>query len=247
MNKALVLLALLFVFIIGVIILPAQAEQVVSLEKGTLVIKEVREVKRIPAVPEGLSADLAYKLVTGEKKEGVIKDEEGEMRVAHFSYPLKVKKIFSDRVISYSQGEWAKKTSPPRVEEKPDLALTFFWLWLPALGILIASIANSLLGIGTRKLFVFYVSMLAGMLAGGLAGMFAGMFAGMIAGMLAGGFAGMFAGMLAGMIIAGGLAGEQGYEVVRYYFVFLLAVEIVSFVLSRVAGAVKRNMSAIKR
>lgn len=141
-----------------------------------------------------------------------------------------------------------------------DWIIAIFCFWIPALFILIVSIANPLSG--ARKFFVFcvsiFVGMLAGLFAGELVGASAGAFAGASAGMLAGLFAGVLAGesvgksadelegVLAGAF-AGAFAGKENYEMMVYYLVFLCSIEAVSFILSRFIDAVKKRMPVIKK
>ena len=258
MNMKRIAWVLLFVFLAVV----AEAEEIIIIEDGDLVVKETKEKMRIPDVPNGLSAKKAKKLVMGELKEVAIKDETGK-EIYSFSCPIKKQKTFFDRLVTYNRGEWMQRNAPSRAEERNDWFLTIFWLLVPALGILIISIVNiTLLENSIRKLFVFYIAILAGMLAGGFVGWLTGWLAGGLAGMLAGGFvgwltggfAGGFAGELVGILVcwftgmfAGVLASKGNYEIVAYYFVFILAVEIVSFVFAKIVGVVKKNMPAIKK
>jgi len=64
MKKIFGVLAIGFSFVVSVI-LPAEAKEAVSLENGNLIVSEIKEIKRIPGVPKGVSAEDAYKLVTG--------------------------------------------------------------------------------------------------------------------------------------------------------------------------------------
>ena len=252
MKKSVVLVGLFSVFFFGTS--DVRAEEKIALEGNTLVVSEVREVKRISNVPAGLSPENAYKLVTGELKEITVRNETGKAKY-FFSFPLKGKTTFLDRIVAYN-GKWEEKKIS-RTEESRDWMLTVFWLIIPAVGILVVSILNHLAKTGARKLFVFYGAVLAaifaGMFVGGLAGMFVGGLAGGLAGRLAGMFAGMFVGVFAGGLaggLAGRLAGEQGYTIVLLYLVFVGATMLVSYIVvnivSKFIREIKNRFPAIK-
>ncbi len=266
MKKILVVLVVVFLFVVFAI-RPVEARGVASLENGNLVVSEVREIKRIPGVPEGISAEDAYKLVTGELDKVTIKAKKGKKTVI-FGFPLQRINEYQYRVISHGPKGW-NDSEVIRTETNTDDVLTFLWLIVPYLGILIVSLVSHLSGKKTRKLFVFYGSILVsilvgasigllfnkiageslGGLAGLLAGALAGVFAGILAGELAGGLAGIFAGGLAGIFAgmsAGAVAGKQGYEVLIPYFVFLVAACAACLVIAYASGFVKKRLPAIK-
>lgn len=247
MRRASILLAMaaMLLFLASM----ALAKEIAFLENGNLVISEVKMI--VPDVPEGISAETAHKLVTGEIKEAVIRDQAGKKTYV-FSYPIMEEKVFSDTVAAYSGGKWIQNPLPlARTEKSSNWLLTITWLWIPALGILTVSLLNAFFNISKRKLLVFYLAMFAGILAGMLVGTSAGgpgVFAGLLTGVFAGGFAGFFACGFAGLFVggfAGGFAGmltggfaglsAGGFD----YMIFLLAVEAVCFLASLLAGAIK--------
>lgn len=262
MKKFVFVLVLSLIFVFGSLA-QAQAKEIFSLENGDLVVYETREKKRIPGVPQGVSADTAYQLASGKLKETVVKDERGK-KTYKFSYPVREKVVFSDTLIKYDGRKWIQNKIP-RIEENLEWDLTIFWIWFPALGILIISLINIMAEIGSRKLLVFYSTVFGSMLAalvgslvggaiiGSIGGLIAGVFAAVFAAGLAGGLAGVFTGGLAVAsaggftgLLADGLAGEGNYEII-IYLIFLMCVCMISFAIAEIAGIVKRNMPAIKK
>ena len=267
MKKSVVLVGLFSVFFFGTS--DVRAEEKIALEGNTLVVSEVREVKRISNVPAGLSPENAYKLVTGELKEITVRNETGKAKY-FFSFPLKGKTMFLDRIVTYN-GKWEEKKIS-RTEESRDWMLTIFWFIISAVGILVVSALNQLAKTGARKLFVFYGAVLAAIFAGVFAGMFVGTSVGILVGVFAGVFAGVFsnmflgtsAGILVGVsagafagvfagafasglasIFAGMFAGKQGCAcaIVLLYLVFVGATMLVSYI---VANIVSKSIREIK-
>ena len=111
MKKSVVLVGLFSVFFFGTS--DVRAEEKIALEGNTLVVSEVREVKRISNVPAGLSPENAYKLVTGELKEITVRNETGKAKY-FFSFPLKGKTTFLDRILPTTENGKKRKSLEPR-------------------------------------------------------------------------------------------------------------------------------------
>lgn len=231
---------------------PAETKQVLSLENGNLVISEVKMV--IPGVPAGISAETAYKLVTGEIKEWKVMAEEGETRYLSL-FPIIERRIFADRLIKYKERLWSEETIV-RVEEEENKLVTFFFIVLPVLGILIVTLKNQLADLESRRLLLFNAAMIVSILvsrlvgalvnwlmdaiAAGGAGMFIGYSIGMLAGMFAGRskdevfpLASFIGGVLVG-IFTGAFAGAGGYGILGVYLVFVIIAMVVSFLIAQI-------------
>jgi len=231
----------------------ANAERKAIIQNGTLIVKEITETEllRVPSVPAGLSVEQADSLVTGQLGKVIIMDEIGEKN-SSFSFPLIKSRIaYTDKKVSYLGG-WIVQREPDRsTTSYDDYLLSIFWLWIPSIFTVIASIM--ILLSRTRKLRVFYIALLAVVPVSTVTGMFVGVevsaFIGLIVCYFAVGFSirsslnslmGIMSSILGG--IAGGLAcliasifaGDGNYKIVAYYLLFLIAVEIVSFVISQI-------------
>ncbi|MDD5043465.1 MAG: hypothetical protein PHD51_02215 [Patescibacteria group bacterium] len=241
----------------------AETEKKVYLEERTLIVSTVEQ--RIPDVPEGISAEMAYKLVTGEQKEFVIKDVRRE-NIYRFSFPMQEMAVFSNRTVGYSQEHWVEIWDT-RTERKAEWVLTFFMFIIPALCILIVSLVNQLKAKGGRRLFVFYAAILiSAALAAGVGwfadkgclmdkkdAMFLSALVGLSAGAVGCGFAGSFAteitlnssiaGLIAGMLVGGfvGIYAVRG--IIAPYIMLIVASEIVAFAISL---SIKKLLPTVK-
>jgi len=237
-----------FIFLCSVAFAGTLTEKAI-LEQGNLLIFELKEIKRIPNVPAGLSAETAYKLVTGEIMEFQI-HEERERKNWKFTFPIKEEMKFSVMSFDQKTQKWNERTN---VVSAMDWATTSFFLLITSL-IFFVSFINQLTKTGDIKLLVFYLGILEGILAGALAGILAGVFVGALAGVSTVLFTGALAGKsirIFGVefvefvevftgILAGWLAGEQGYKIIFCYLVPLVIMMAISFAVAKTASYVIR-------
>jgi len=245
----------------------ARAEREVSIsQNGTLLVKEVREVMRVPGVPkEIVDPKIADELVTGKREKYTVKKDVFGKATYTFGLPF-FKKVtrYSDTVITYRQGAWLSELAQTRFERSDAEVLSVFWIWAPAILILLLSIGSTFVGTrspfpGTRikDLLIFYATMFVGTLAGtviggiiGVVDPVSGTVIGGLMGALAGGIAGglgadyvstsgmgLASGGFAGLymgMIAGAFAGSQQYKIIFYFCIYLLVVEAISFCIARI-------------
>jgi hypothetical protein len=130
----------------------------------TLHDKEFELDQAILTAPLELSREKAYDLITGKRHEVRVRDWERDERATYvFGFPapvIKERKEIPEKVISFSNGKWNVK-SDVEVVERPCLLFTFFFLVIPFAGILIVTLRNQKLKIGNKKLFIFYLVLLA--------------------------------------------------------------------------------------
>lgn len=227
----------------------AHAELVPTIENGVLIVRDIPVVTKVPGVPEELvNANLAYRLVKGEIDEVIIRDEIGKSSYS-FALPLiKGRVDYADKMVSYYHGKWSVNPAIGRFAKSSLVGLSILWLWIPALVIAVAIIKSLLSGVKIKELsvpcLVMFAVVIVGTSVGALAGSDAGAITGLVVGLFAGGIVGVFLfgvlGMFLGAIVgacmgmfSGGIAGSQNYEVVGYYCLFLLAVMILSFIISK--------------
>lgn len=227
----------------------ARAEREAILQNGALVIKETTEVLRVPGVPQGLSADVAYKLVTGELKEAMIKDRKEGKKIFVFSFPFIYAKVeHPEKKVTY-HNRWFVEQAPNRIEESDDkMYSSLVTLWIPVLIIVAMGFLSSSRGLERKRLIIFYGGLFTGVLVGIFfnlltPGSISGAMAlGTIMGAVVGGTTGMslvgdnpigavlgaVAGMLVG-VIGTGFALTQDPELTMRYCRFILGVEVVCF------------------
>lgn len=159
-----------------------------EIKNGNLVIFEVKEISRIPNVPAGISAETAYKLVTGRIKEWKVIAEKPKRTTYHSLFPVWARDIFVDRLIKYKEGRWTEE-SIVRLEEEISIGFTLLLVILPLIGILIGTlIINREANIGMLRLFYLCIvaSILLAVLAGALTGEKGGVVVGGVGGVVAG-------------------------------------------------------------
>lgn len=249
MKKIVATLAAMFLFVVF-IVLSAEAKEVVSLKNGVLIVSEVKEIKKISDVPEGISAEDAYKLVKGDLDKVVIKGEE-EKVIFIFKFPIQVEKEYSDRVIKYKPIIGWSSLKIPRVETKSDFLLSAAML-ISAILILIISMINRLSAkMKISRLFLFYVYIVAIIIIQAFLGSFLNEDAAGAAGILLGWLACIIedkplsrvlmgiAGVLAGIIASIFLSGRHG--TIIPCFVFLIAVCLASLAIAYAGSFIKKG------
>ena len=233
-------------------------ERIPSIEDGTLVVRESPIVMQIPDVPKGLSAENAYKLVTGELKGVRIMKESGKPSFSFVFPSIRERFEYSDLEVWYAGGKFFSGPAPSRVEEGKSGVLTFA-LWIPAILILWTSIANALQRRGVAAILVFFVAIIViivasalvgevtngttgvtmGLVIGTALGAFAGKFATKGIGIVLGGMAGVFIG-----IFAGGFGSLQNYLTLVHFTIFLLVTCAASFIIILVFHFVKMTVKS---
>lgn len=237
----------------------AHAEIETSFTKDrTLIVKEIVGKGFFYKVPEGISADTAYKLATKKQVEATVVDENGSNEHS-FALPwIKVRTEYMDKVVTYEKDGWLVKYAPSRFKQEERIFLSILWLWIPAVLIIIASIESAFARVPVKSFPAFYGLLLAGVFASALVGWFIGNSSGEAVGagtgtffgLIAGGFAGIFAGGelvewgpdnpglsvglggIAGALtamVSGTYAGAQEFKIVMHCFLFLVGTEVVSF------------------
>jgi len=168
-------------------------------------------------------------------------------------------------------GDWSVERARNRDTKEERYMVSFLWLWLPLIFTFLASISVILapvkgIDVNRYSLLYVYVSLFAGVLAGAIfgkmlgntpQGMAAAMVAGLITGFIAVGsageilqpafqngdvfgcFVGVFTGLFAGMF-----AGDQDYAIIGQYCIFLLKIELFSFI---VAQLIAKGPMLVKR
>lgn len=97
---------------------------VISGESNDLVVYKTVEEMRVPHVPEGLSASDAYDLVTGAKKEVIMKGKfigGNDFSFASLFEIAMSPSVHEDTAFMYADGAWVSR--PTRVEEEYE------WVW----------------------------------------------------------------------------------------------------------------------
>ncbi|MFA6306733.1 MAG: hypothetical protein WCV70_04125 [Patescibacteria group bacterium] len=257
MKRILAVLAVVFLSIVFVI-LPAEAKEEVSLENGTLIITEIKEIKRIPNVPKGLSPEDADRLVKGSFGDKIVVKGKKEKTTFIFSFPVQVKREYSDSAISYGPATGWSSSKIPRTEIKSDFILSNVLL-MSAIFILTVSIINRLsIGMKIRNLFLFYGCLLAiviietaiaaidsfltsiGIVA--VIGVFLGWLAGTIENKMPSrllmGSTGVLVGLSANVFLS------ERYEAPVIYFVFLAAACLVSLVIAYAGSFIKKRLQS---
>ena len=170
--------------------------------------------------------------------------------------------------MTYRSGEWFVSPAPSRsTEPTTEIFFTLFFLWLPAVLILVASVTNALYGTGALNILPLYVTVPACILSGSMGGMVSvatGLISGLIPLMILlmmhgvgffrdeskmRGEIGMSCGLL-GVFIVGMFSGVfsemQGYEFILSFCLFLLIVMAVSFCISWLLSMTEKFVETIR-
>jgi len=132
------------------------AERNVTLEGDTLIVPGI-EV-RYPNVPIGVSPEDAYQLVTGEISSLIVHDtKESFFRLG---WPGNRHIISSQRLVRYTNERFITEKGVPNEVIVSHWGLTIFSVVVPSIGIFFVSLYNQKRKLGTKELFVFYVTML---------------------------------------------------------------------------------------
>ena len=132
---------------------------VISSASNDLVVYKTTEAMRVSHVPEGISADDAYSLVTGKLKEVVVRGKKTRAAQLSFSSPLEIVSsptIYADTVFTYEGGVWSSR-EVERSEKWGDTFDNTLFLWGAAF-----FVATTILA--TRRVFAVPAAMLVGLL-----------------------------------------------------------------------------------
>ena len=222
---------------------PVFAGPTVALQGDTLITRNGNHEMLVPHVPKGLSADVAYDLVTGKIPETLVAGPVGETTWS-FGFPWIMSRTeHLDKIATYSaKTGWAPlKAGPMRSETTEHRFETLVMFWIPALLILAMSLLPRK-GADVKRILFFYAAVF-GSAVGGTVGPMAGFFVGIAACGIAGLTVarntelGFFAGAAAGAFVGASTGYIEttlhSHSLAAQYWFFLLVVECVSFALVR--------------
>ncbi|MHB8860195.1 MAG: hypothetical protein ACYC48_00465 [Minisyncoccota bacterium] len=223
---------------------PAFARPEISLQCDLLTIKDGTRVTGIPNVPPGLSAAVAYDLVTGRIPEAVIAGPAGATTWS-FDFPWVTSTTeHFDKMVSYSakSGWTLPQAAPVRPVKTVHRFKTFVLFWISALLIMAVS-ALPTFGTGVKNIIFFYLTVFASSV-GGTVGPMTGFFVGILACGISGftlaknAEVGFFVGALTGALVGASTGFIEttlcSRSLAAQYWFFLFVVECVSFAISRV-------------
>ena len=246
MKRICFVLSMLFLFVFFANSVLAEEIWVIE-DDGLIPYQREENCPIYPIPPEGISAEIAGKLIREEISEYIIQEsKEIEWTLKPFWHLRKIEIIPQTKVF-YSASAWISEEILPLKSEKNNYLGIIFFLIMPVIGILVASIANQNAKLGNKKLFVFYgmililiifsasISFFIGKAAGVFAGLFVGIFVGGFIGWVAGRFDGVVAGAIAGMLV-GAFVGRFTNDIamIRGYLIFIALACLLSFIAAKV-------------
>ncbi|MFH0891263.1 MAG: hypothetical protein V1867_00615 [Candidatus Falkowbacteria bacterium] len=255
--NAILILAAVILAVIPALAAEENPQQVVRDDNGDIVTYEQRWVEtdrraNTAGIPDTVEAAKARDLLRG-KIDGISTKKHVKTSFS-FSLPVKVRTTDKETTGYIADGKWQEKTDDSKTAEGQNWLLTFVVIIVPALGVLILSLANRYESKGDKKLFILCAFILAVLIVPAavntmdlslnpaaivtLLTFFLLCFG--VAGLIVGGYAagdvggpiGIFIGV---MVFSGSIIFviDQGYEDFIYYLIFMATTMLASWLIAR--------------
>ena len=171
----------------------AEQEIKLEMEDDTLVV--LRVLKKYPGVPKGVDEEVAYEATKKGKIDYISNGSETKYELA---FPARSIKILEKKRIIYQNDKWDSKVVALLIEEKgSSLSVTLFVIVFPFLGIIMVTFSSRMKRIKSKKLFIFYLSLVGVIVITNLIHRFLGAYDSLAFGICLGGFTGTYIGLRA--------------------------------------------------